>query len=146
MSVQFHDMSQQQIEEFVSSPRHGVFATNRSNGPPQLTPVWYLYQDKKIYVSMFTGSAKYKNLCRDPRASICIAGESPDARAVIFSGKVELFLGDDEDWVNDVELKLTRRYFDSDEAMQSYLDSIDNSSAYAIAMLSPDKIIAQDYN
>ena len=139
-------MSHAEIEEFLQAPRFAVVGTNRVNGPPQLTPVWYLYENGKIYVSMFVESAKYKNLRRDPRVSICVAGENPDARAVIFSGTVELFLKGNATWVDDIVWRLARRYYDNDKDAQLYMDSEDSSAESALAVLSPERIIAQDYN
>ncbi len=139
-------MSQAEIEEFVIAPRFGVVGTNRVNGPPQLTPVWYLYENQKVYISMFAESAKYKNLRRDPRSSICITGDSPDARSVIFSGPVELILSGSEPWVGDIIWKLVRRYFGSDEEAKMYMESESSSGEGALAVLAPNRIIAQDYN
>ena len=146
MANQYSEMSQAEIDEFLQVPRHAVVGTNRVNGPPQLTPVWYLYENEKIYVSMFVESAKYKNLRRDPRVSICIAGESPDARAVIFSGTVELFLEGSATWIDAIIWRLVRRYFDSDKEAQLYMDSEDIAAESALAVVSPERIIAQDYN
>ena len=146
MANQYSEMSQVEIDEFLQVPRHAVVGTNRVNGPPQLTPVWYLYENEKIYVSMFVESAKYKNLRRDPRVSICIAGESPDARAVIFSGTVELFLEGSATWVDEIIRRLVRRYFDSDKEAQLYMDSEDIAAESALGVVSPERIIAQDYN
>lgn len=146
MTISHSDMTQAEIEKFLKAPRFAVVGTNRMNGPPQLTPVWYLYENQKLYVSMFVESAKYKNLRRDPRASVCIAGDNPDARAVIFSGQVELFHDDGETWIKDIMWKLVRRYYNSDEEANSYMESDSNSGDSALAVLSPDRIIAQDYN
>ncbi len=146
MTIQYSEMSHAEIEEFLQAPRFAVVGTNRVNGPPQLTPVWYLYENGKIYVSMFVESAKYKNLRRDPRVSICVAGENPDARAVIFSGTVELFLKGNATWVDDIVWRLVRRYYDNDKDAQLYMDSEDSSAESALAVLSPERIIAQDYN
>ena len=139
-------MSQAEIEEFVIAPRFGVVGTNRVNGPPQLTPVWYLYENQKVYISMFVESAKYKNLRRDPRASICITGDSPDARAVIFSGPVKLFLSGSEPWVGDIIWRLVRRYCENDEEAKMYLESESSSGESSLAVLAPKRIIAHDYN
>lgn len=146
MTLPFRNMSQAQIEEFVGAPRFGVFGTNRGDGPPQLTPVWYLYENSKIYISMFVASAKYRNLSRDPRATLCIAGDCPDSRAVIFSGFVRLHTEGTERWIDDVTWRLTRRYYDSDDEAKLYLQSRNGSGESAIAVLVPNKVIAQDYN
>jgi len=146
MTLPCRNMNQAQIEEFVDAPRFGAFGTNRRDGPPQLTPVWYLYENSKIYISMFVASAKYRNLSRDPRATLCIAGDFPDSRAVIFSGAVQLHTAGTEGWIEDVTWRLTRRYYESDEEAKSYLESQAGSGQSALAVLIPDKVIAEDYN
>jgi len=145
MTDQCTDMSQTQVEEFLHAPRFAIVGTNRVNGPPQLTPVWYLYENGRLYVSVFVESAKYRNLRRDPRISLCIAGEHPDARAVMVYGTVEL-IQEDSDYFNEICWRLVRRYYDSDEEAQSYFDSEAVGGDGALVVVTPDKIIAQDYN
>jgi len=146
MTIPHLNMNQSEIEEFLRPPRFAIVGTNRTDGPPQLTPVWYLYEDQKLYVSMFTKSAKYKNLRRDSRVSICIAGNNPDSRAVIFTGSAELYLQDSKPWIEDIMWRLVRRYYESDEEARSYLNTESISGGSALAVLSPDRILAQDYN
>lgn len=73
MPNQYAEMSQAQIETFLQAPRFAIVGTNRKNGPPQLTPVWYLYESDRVYVTMFADSAKCRNLRRDPRVSVCVS-------------------------------------------------------------------------
>lgn len=145
MTHQYTDMSQAQIEEFLQAPRFAIVGTNRVNGPPQLTPVWYLYENGRIYVMMLVNSAKYRNLRRDPRTGICIAGENPDARGVMIYGTVELIL-EDSAWRDEIRWRLVRRYYDSDEEAQSFIDTIPTGEEKALAVVTPDKVIAQDFN
>jgi PPOX class probable F420-dependent enzyme len=145
MTYQYTDMSQAQIEEFLQAPRFAIVGTNRVNGPPQLTPVWYLYENSRIYVTMFMKSAKFRNLRRDPHIGICIAGENPDARAVMIYGTAKL-IQEDNAWVNEIRWRLVRRYHDGDEQAQSFMDSEAMAGERALAVVTPDKVIAQDFN
>lgn len=145
MTDHFTEMSQAQVEQFLQVPRFAIVGTNRVNGPPQLTPVWYLYENERIYVSMSVSSVKYRNLRRDPRIGICIAGEHPDARAVMIYGTVELIL-EDSAWHDDIDWRLVRRYHDSNEKAQSYIETMLTEEERALAVVTPDKVIAQDYN
>jgi PPOX class probable F420-dependent enzyme len=138
-------MSTEEIDEFLSAPRHAIVGTNRKEGPPQLTPVWYLYEDGKLYFSIYTASAKYKNLKRDSRIAVCIAGDRHDARSVMLYGSVELVI-EGSDWTRDMNYRLARRYFDSDEALKSYQEAADGGGVGALAVLTPNRILAQDYN
>jgi len=145
MSIMHTEMSNMQIEEFLQAPRHAIVGTNRKDGPPQLTPVWYLYEDGLIYVSVFVNSAKYRNLSRDPRISVCIAGDSPDARSVMMYGNAELTPSGVPE-TDEIEWRIVRRYCDNDEEAKEFLDSGDPQAAGALITITPKKIIAQDYN
>lgn len=145
MAIQPNEMSQAEIEEFLQVPRFATVGTNRVNGPPQLTPVWYLYEDGRIYLTMFEKSAKFRNLRRDPRIGICIAGDNPDARAVIFYGSVELHTNSTT-WVDEIHWRLTRRYYDSDKEARSFMDSAAAGGERALAVVIPDRVLAQDFN
>ena len=145
MSYQYSDMNQTQIEEFLGAPRFAIVGTNRVNGPPQLTPVWYLYQEERVYITMYVNSAKYRNLSRDPRIGVCIAGENPDARAVMIYGTVE-FASEGETWVEDIIWKLVRRYYDSDEEARMFIDSSAVEGEGVLAVITPERVIAQDFN
>jgi len=145
MTYQYAEMSQAHIEDFLQVPRFAIVGTNRVNGAPQLTPVWYLYENGRIYVSMSVNSAKYRNLRRDPRIGICIPGVHPDARAVMIYGTVDL-IPEDTALYDDIDWRLTRRYHDSDEEAQAYIDSLPTEEESALAVVTPDKVIADDYN
>ncbi len=147
MTVSHIEMNQDEINSLVNEPRFGMFATNRRDGPPQLSPVWYLYQNGRIYVSVFERSAKYKNLLRDPRATLCVSGDSPDARAVIFSGPVELHSDRDaEPWIQEIAWKIVRRYYATDAQAQEYLDAESGTGNSAMLVLTPNRVLAHDYN
>lgn len=138
-------MSQTQIEEFLRVPRIAIVGTNRENGPPQLSPVWYLYEKGLIYITIGAKSAKYWNLRRDPRIGVCIAGDYPDARAVMFYGIAEITLGESTRF-DDLEWRLVRRYYDSDEEVQEYMDTQIAEGDVALVTVTPEKIVAQDFN
>jgi PPOX class probable F420-dependent enzyme len=145
MAIQPTAMSQAEIEEFLQEPRFAIVGTNRENGPPQLTPVWYLYEDGRIYFTMYVESAKYRNLRRDPRIGICIAGKSPDARAVMFYGSVEL-VTEASTWADDIGWRVIRRYYDNDVETRAYMEEAATEGGSALAIVTPDKVLAQDFN
>lgn len=60
--------------EFIRERHHGVLATHRRDGRPQLSNVTYfLGGDGIIRVSVTDSRAKTKNLRRDPRAALHVA-------------------------------------------------------------------------
>lgn len=145
MAYQHVEMSQAQVGEFLREPRFAVIGTIRKKGAPQLTPVWYLYKNGHVYVSMSINSARYRNLTRDPRVCICIAAQHPDARAVMIHGAVELIPVENA-WFDNIHWRLTRRYCNSDKEAQAFLDSIPTEAQSALVSIAPDKVIAGDWN
>jgi len=139
-------MTSEEVQTFLDEPRFAVIATNRRDNAAQLTPVWYLFEDDKLYVSIFKDSAKYKNLKRDARVSACIAGTHPDCRGVTLTGTAELFTEGSEAWIDDVSYRIMRRYHSSDEETEAYRDDEGERDKSALMVLTPDKILAQDFN
>ena len=138
-------MTQTQIEEFLRAPRHAIVGTNRHDGPPQLSPVWYLYEEGRFYVSVLVASAKYRNLQRDPRISLCVDGSHPDARAVMIYGRAELVVADSP-WREDLHWRITRRYFDSDGDARRFREEARDWGPTALIVVTPQKTISQDFN
>ena len=60
------------LEQFLAEKRNATMATIRANGTSQLTPVWFYWNGEQFYISITTERAKYHNLVRDPRMSLCI--------------------------------------------------------------------------
>jgi PPOX class probable F420-dependent enzyme len=63
-------------EEFLKGHTQAVLATIRRDGRPQLTSVIAVYLDGKLVVSTTERTAKYRNLRRDPRVGVHVAGDS----------------------------------------------------------------------
>ena len=69
---------------FMSERHHGVLATNKRDGRPQLSNVTYVVgDDGTIRVSVTDSRAKTKNLHRDARASLHVSQSDFWAYAVV---------------------------------------------------------------
>lgn len=66
------DDRQRTLAQFLAEKRNATMATIRANGSAQLTPVWYHWDGEQFLISVTKERAKYKNLVRDPRMSLCI--------------------------------------------------------------------------
>ena len=77
------------VESFLAESRNATMATIRANGTPQLTPVWFVWDGEQFIVSITTERAKYKNLVRDTRMSLCI-DDVTGFGYVTAEGKVEI--------------------------------------------------------
>lgn len=137
-------MTPAEMEQFLSLPRHAIAGTNTTEGPPQLSPVWYLYAAGRIFISLSTRTAKYRNLRRDPQISLCVDGCHPDARAVMIYGTVELIAWG-EPLEREVWWRIIRHYHDTEAAAQRYAESVRDVPS-VLAVVTIQKIIGQDYN
>jgi len=61
--------------EFLATHRLCVVAAMRADGPPSLTPVYYVMDGDDLLISTTHSRAKTKLLKRDPRVSVCVLGE-----------------------------------------------------------------------
>jgi PPOX class probable F420-dependent enzyme len=137
-------MSAERIAEFLAPPRHAILATNRRAGPPQLTPVWYLYEEGCIHISAGAETVKVRNLRRDPQVTICIDGGHPDARYVIFQGTIKI-VEPGAPRQEELRWRIIRHYYEKEADARQYYESMRNSPS-VLLILEPDKIISEDFN
>ena len=83
-------MTQQELEEFTALPLVVTVTTVRGNGSPQVTPVWYEYDDGAFYCWIGAGTVKVRNLRRDPRVNLCIATHDEPYKYVVAEGSCEI--------------------------------------------------------
>lgn len=145
MSYPFEVMGPDAVAEFLAEPRHALVATNRNGRSPQLSPVWYLYEDDTLYFGVLESSAKCRNLIRDPQVSACIDGGHPDARAVVIHGRAKI-LEASERSTEELQWRIARRYMRNDEDTRRYMECARASGKVVVFALTPDKVIARDYN
>jgi PPOX class probable F420-dependent enzyme len=138
-------MSPEQIEAFLEVPRHAIVAALRGDGTAQMSPVWYLYQEGRLYFSMLVATAKYRQLRRDPRVALCIDGGHPDARFVALYGVAQL-VEEESPWRDDIAWRIVRRYIDSDEEARSWQAEVAARGRQALVVVTPERILGRDYN
>ena len=137
-------MTQKEIENFLSVPRHAVVGTNRVDGSPQLSPVWYVFEKEHLYFIAGVNSAKVRNLSRDPRVSVCIDGCYPDFRVVIIYGSAKLYPPNAQ-FTAEMCWRILRRYYETEEEACRSEESQREIQRMLIEVI-PLKIIAQDDN
>ena len=137
------NMSQAQIESFFQTPRYAVFGTNSPGGPPQLTTVWFLYEQGFAYIGIERSSIKYRNIEKNPSVSMCIDGEHPDGHTVVIYGRADVL--ETGSTTDDILWRLTRRYHDSDKDTQQYQESVKELDLVMVKVI-PKKIVAMDYS
>lgn len=137
-------MNAAEITQFLHAPRHAVVATIGRDGMPQLTPVWYLFEDDRFYISIGRNTVKHRNLRRDPRLSLCIDGGREDVRTVTAYGTAEL-LERDNPLAEPMRIRIIRHYIADPVAADAYLTE---SAAWESTLLvvTPNRILTQNFN
>jgi PPOX class probable F420-dependent enzyme len=80
-----------------------VISTTKRDGSPQSTPVYYVFENGKLYISVTRPRAKTRNVLRDPRVSVVVLHTEPPFPHVQITGTAEITEDDLE--------PLTRRIF-----------------------------------
>ena len=120
------------VLEFLQVDRHAILATKGRNGAPQLTPVWFLFLDGVLLVSVQTSTVKLKNLRRDPTVSVCIEGGRDDARYVVLSGKAELIEPGEQERA--LRWKIVRHYYADEGEAKRYNEMIKERTGVIITL------------
>lgn len=136
-------MNQSEIDSFLQAPRHAILATNSRDGAPQLSPVWYIYEDERFYIGITSDTAKYRNLRRDPRVSLCIDGGREDVRSVIVTGTAELHEKADPLQVP-MRWRIISHYIADPEEAHRYAESSKDWDA-VLVVVTPNKVISQNF-
>jgi PPOX class probable F420-dependent enzyme len=80
-----------ELLDFLRSRHHGLLATTRRDGRPQLSPVTCgLDGDGRIVVSTYPDRAKARNARLDPRVSICVQSDDWNGEYVQVDGQAEV--------------------------------------------------------
>jgi nitroimidazol reductase NimA-like FMN-containing flavoprotein (pyridoxamine 5'-phosphate oxidase superfamily) len=70
--MQTPPMSDAALEEMLSQPLVGEFATLSRRGEIRITPIWYRYEDGSFLMNTWENTAAVKNIKANPRCSLMI--------------------------------------------------------------------------
>ena len=131
-------MTRDEIDEFLAQPYVGVITTIDAEGRPRATPIWYLWEDGAAY--MFTGRAtlKWRNMERNPYASLCVDRREPPYAAVTMDGAVS----EVERPVYDLALKLALRYYGEEQGRTFAEEYRGESPETVVFALRPRRVTA----
>jgi PPOX class probable F420-dependent enzyme len=136
-------MNQGEINSFLQEPRHAIVGTVGRDGAPQLSPVWYIYEDGRFYIGITSDTAKYRNLRRDPRISLCIDGGRDDVRTVIVAGTAELY-GKEHPLQVSMRWRLISHYIADAEEASRYAESSQKWDG-VLVVVTPSRTITQNF-
>lgn len=82
-----------ETQRFLEEMSNLVLGTIRRDGSPQASPVWYLWTGDSFLISTIDSVAKWHNVQRDPRCSVCV-DDPLSGRMVVAYGEARLQRGD----------------------------------------------------
>lgn len=130
-------LSREKRDAFLAGKRNAILATIKKDGSPQLTPVWYRWDGEQFWVSITKERAKYKNILRDPRMSLCV-DDAEHFTTVIASGKARLT--EENLWVD--TQKIVERYRGPDQGATYVKSMQEKKEPRVLLVLKPEKVIS----
>lgn len=135
-------LTHDEIETFLNEPSHlARIATVTPSGAPSVVPVWFAYEQGKIFITPRKHSEFGHNLRRDPRTAITIDEEAGIYRKVLVEGRAEFLYedGDDAKW-RDLYRRISCRYVDEASADFYINETIDQPRALIAVELAKAKV------
>ena len=129
-------------DEFLKTQKILRLCTIDKNNFPHITPVWYPYAEKKIYIGTNTKSQKIKNLQKNNHASFCVdvGVNSPDIYGVMGQGIANIIL--EMPKTKTIAKKILLKYFKTleNKSAKKLLDDTD-----CVIEIIPQKISVWNY-
>ncbi len=135
-------MSEKEIDEFLKNGRMLKIAFIGDN-KPHVTPIWYVYQNGKFYISTSSKTRKVKNLKRNKNVAFSLdVGEAfADVKAVVGSGTAQIVT--DPKLARDVDAKIKIKYLGStDHPIAKKLAELDDT----VIEITPIEKVSWDYS
>jgi PPOX class probable F420-dependent enzyme len=127
---------------FLNSQRNLILGTLRKDGSPQASPVWYLWTGEAFVISTITATAKWWNLKRDPRISICVDDPATGQMVVAYGDAVLINSTDEDVWDQTREL-VAKYYPDEPDQVDPHMEQIFEGQTRVLITVKPDNIIAR---
>jgi PPOX class probable F420-dependent enzyme len=117
------------VRTFLEERRFAVLATVNRDGTAQQSVVWYLVEGDEIVMNTKRSRQKDRNLCRDPRVSLCI---EDGYRYITLAGTVTL-IDDRQIAQKDIE-RLAIRYNGPEVAARQMNDQFSTEQRVTIRL------------
>ena len=82
-------MTDIELNDLLGRPLVAVIGTVDASGRPRCAPIWFHWEDGAAYMFTSRSTLKWRNLERNPHASLCVVWREPPYRSVVMDGPVE---------------------------------------------------------
>jgi PPOX class probable F420-dependent enzyme len=120
-------LTEEERDAFLTDKRIGRLASNREDGWPHVTPIWYVWDGDRFVLTLGKSRRHLRNIARDPHVTLCVDDDprvtdlTKSPRAVVCFGLARLL--EDEPSVREVTTKVELRYLPA-EARGPELDEL----------------------
>ncbi len=117
-------LSEVEVQTFLDEPGHLLrLATVDAHGFPRVVPIWFIFEDDRIWFTPRLKSAWWQDLQHDRRVALTIDEDESPYRKVALRSEVtiEFEPGQDDEW-RDLYRAIAKRYT-ADEFAQAYVNA-----------------------
>ena len=126
----------QVVEEFLCQTLVGVISTIDNKDRPRTAPIWFHWENGSAYMFTDRSSLKWRNIQRNPYASLCVDWREPPYRSVILDGVVE----EVDRPLHELVLMMALRYYGDKVGAEFAEGYKDQSANVATFRLVPERI------
>jgi len=107
-------LTEQERDAVLTERRIGRLATQRDDGWPHVTPIWYVWDGGRFVLTLGRSRRHLRNIARDPKVTLCVDDDprltdlTKAPRAVVCYGLATLH--EDEATAHEVGTKVEERY------------------------------------
>ena len=100
-------LSDTELNAFLGRPLVAVISTVDASGRPRSAPIWFSWEEGAAYMFTSRSTLKWRNIERNPHASLCVDWKEPPYTSVIMDGPVE----EVDRSIYELALSLAERYY-----------------------------------
>lgn len=129
------------IREFLNGCHYATLATHNEDSSIHLTPVWYLFENNRFYLTSGTYAKKFKNIQTRPQISLMVDSRriQGDEQWVSVSGSAEIILGEES---QEIHKKIIKRYLTQEALDDELVGTVFRAAGEATIILTPDKTVS----
>jgi PPOX class probable F420-dependent enzyme len=126
------------VDSFLHERPTATLGTIMRDGSPQASVLWYLWDSGEFVMSTIRSTAKWHNLLRDLRSSVCV--EDPESgRMVVAYGDARLEEGDVRSRTRDI----VDRYYDDPADTDAHMDRIFSAGDRVLISVRPKRLLTR---
>ena len=137
-------MTPKELDDFLAGERICRVATLSVGGAPHLSPLWFVWDGKAVWMVSLIKSQRWSDLARDPRVSIVVdtGHDIGELRGVEFRGRLEPVgeiprKGEPNPELEEPERLFARKYLGKDK--------MGYDGMHAWLRLQPERLVSWDY-